>query len=243
MNHRNWPKAICVDLDNTLHDYSRAARIASERTAEYIEGNFGVPKHIVASRYEQVLGAVGTSGFKTGIACRSRRFRLLLDTWPETQQLDASHIAYEYGRQFLAAVAPNPGSLETLKAWQAEGRSVLIVTDGFADTQSAIFKCLGLSFLRRSPIVTFPLGVSKRDGSAYRLAVRMLAQDPFDIVMIGDNWDRDIVASSKCGMWQVWLSLAEPPRFSPPENFIARVNTIKEAKLAIEETAVTASRS
>ena len=243
MNHRNWPKAICVDLDNTLHDYSRAARVACERSFEYIEERFGIPKHSVASRYEQVRLAVRTTGFQTGVACRARRFRVLLDTWPETRNVDASHVVDEFGRQLLAAVAPYPDSLETIKAWQEEGRSVLIVTDGFADIQSAILTSLGLTFLRIAPIATSAFQVSKQDGSAYRLALRMLAHDPADIVMIGDNWDRDILASARCGMWQVWLSFTNPPRVPLPGRFIARVSTIKEAKWAIDQPRASASQS
>jgi putative hydrolase of the HAD superfamily len=234
----DWPKGIFVDLDNTLHDYTRAAAAARDQLARYIERAYGVQQEVVAARYDVVREEIDAALFRTGFDCRKRRFRELLASWPETKAVDHVEVANEFGRLLLREITPVPGALELIGGWQEQGVEVLIVTEGFADIQSAIVNSLGLTFLNHKPLITSANHVKKRDGSAYLLGLSMVNLPPEEVVMIGDNWDWDIVAAGGCGIWQLWISSARELRGQPNARFLGRVASVVDASVAIRRQAL-----
>ncbi len=60
--------------------------------------------------------------------------------------------------------------------------------------------------------------VAKPDPRIYRIALERLGLEPAGVVMVGDNFERDVRAAKQVGMWTVWLRRNGG---APPEQGIA----------------------
>jgi FMN phosphatase YigB (HAD superfamily) len=61
-------------------------------------------------------------------------------------------------------------------------------------------------------------GIEKPDPAIYRLAAQRMRLAPEDLVMVGDNFDRDVRAARRVGMRAIWLRRGSAP---PPETGLA----------------------
>jgi FMN phosphatase YigB (HAD superfamily) len=105
---------------------------------------------------------------------------------------------------------------------------MLIVTEGYEDTQGQVLRSLGFTPTRQSLLATWDRGVKKADGSAFELACNELEISPSKIVMIGDNWAWDILAAAKAGVWQIWIGNDDGQTNPTPERYLGHVNAMSE---------------
>jgi FMN phosphatase YigB (HAD superfamily) len=222
-----WPSAILVDLDNTLHDYRATADFARQQLCNAIENDYGIASEIVLSRYEALMAETEDADFATGAELRRSRLRRLLCHWPETKTASAEHFAVILEDTLLNAIVPFEGAIETYNELRTRSR-VVIVTEGYGDMQTAIVQRLGLPTGTDDLLVTRSHGVRKRDSSAFHLATKLLELPAHKLVMVGDNWDWDIVASAEAGLRQVWIAKADRPGVEPPLGYLGRTKNICE---------------
>jgi len=217
-----WPSAVLVDLDNTLHDYRAAANGVRSALAIRIEQEHGVPRDSALKRYEQLVADEADATFASGRESRVARMRSLLDTWPETRRLEPTPFAEFIEKALLERIRPFAGALDAYRLVEAKGRT-MVLTEGYADTQGAIAERLGLSVDRDKFLATKIHNVRKRDGSAFQLACELLQVAADEIVIVGDNWDWDIIGAAKTGMWQVWIGANDHDRSDSPNRYLGRV--------------------
>ena len=222
-----WPSAVLVDLDNTLHDYREAASGVRSALAIRIEQEHGVPRDRVLERYEQLIADETDEAFASGRDLRVARMRTLLDTWPETRLAEPASFAEFIEKGLLERIRPFAGALHAFRLVEARGRA-MVLTEGYADTQEAIAERLGLSVNRSTFLATKRHNVRKRDGSAFRLACELLQVAADEIVIVGDNWDWDILGAAKTGMWQVWIAPDGQVRSDPPDRYLGRVPAFQD---------------
>ena len=222
MTKIGWPKAFLVDLDNTLHNYRMASQIARLALAARIEELHGIPKEAVLARYEvligEEIGAVAASAGKMRVV----RITKLLAGWRSIREAAAEDLAQFLEDALLRAVRPFDGALAAFCELQARART-MVVTEGYGDMQQAITNRLGLSLEPGDLLATYAHGVRKLDGGAYRLARDRLDIDAHDIVMVGDNWPWDILASATAGMCQVWVQGTQTLCDRPPPRHLGSV--------------------
>jgi putative hydrolase of the HAD superfamily len=218
------PRAFLVDLDNTLHDYNGTAREARAEMAARIETEFHVPRHRVLARYEELVAEDAGREASSARELRTTRLERMLETWPETRDADASTFAALLEQALIERIRPFPGAIETFRSLEGQ-QPTLIITEGFEDMQAGIAARLGLPVTGRQFLATRIHGVRKSDSTAYRLAIEWLGIPPESILMIGDNWSWDVIASSRVGMWQVWVNLSSTEPEPPPRQYLGRVSS------------------
>jgi FMN phosphatase YigB (HAD superfamily) len=192
-----------------------------------IEQRHAIPRDVVLARYEQLIAGETEATFATGRELRVARMKLLLETWPETRLAEPDHFAKLVETALLDGIRPFAGALEAYRALEAKGRA-MVVTEGYADTQSAIAERLGLSVGGDDFLATKVYNVRKRDGSAFRLARELLGVAADEMVMVGDNWTWDIMGAAKAGLWQVWVSPDDQDRGDPPEHYLGKVRAFRD---------------
>jgi FMN phosphatase YigB (HAD superfamily) len=229
---RNW-RAYLVDLDNTLHDYERAARVARKDLASQIERQGGVPSQEVLHRYDAIVRSETGASWTTAREMRIDRIGRLVASWAVTRSLPVGPLVELLETSLLAEVRAADGAIETLDLLRRKGPT-MIVTEGYPDMQSQVAARIGLSNAADTLLATAAFGVRKRDGSAYSLACEMLDVPPDAAVMIGDNWDWDIAASAEAGLWQIWVNGHAPERAPIPERFVGRVAGIGEVPALLD---------
>lgn len=220
-------KAVFVDLDNTLHDYNHAAQCAIAWLAKVIATKTGIEEREVVSRYEYLRDSpsLNTPPINSGYELRLRRIRSLLDSWPLSTKLDEVILAEDFERNLLASLRLAPNAKENLKKI-SDVCPVIIVTDGWEDIQTRIIKELGFDQQEWGICITRSHGVSKHDGSVYKMLLDKLNVSSNDILMIGDNWDWDILAAAKFGIETIWISKGKQLLREPPPGFLGKVDHI-----------------
>jgi len=223
----DWPATVLVDLDNTLHDYRGAAAAARSALAARLEHEHAIPREEFLARYLQLLTAEEDATFASGRELRTARLAALLATWPETCHANPAPYAEFLEKSLLDRIRPFEGALEALRRIESKART-MVVTEGYADTQAAIAERLGLAVDEARFLATKPHAVRKKDGSAFRLACELLGAVPEEAVVVGDNWDWDVLGSATAGLWQIWVALDAAADRAPPKRHLGRVAAFRE---------------
>ena len=219
------PAALLLDLDGTLLDHDRAARIALGQAMQ--EAGLTDADHSSALLLWRELERIhfqeyldGQTTFEEQRVRRVRAFlahygRTRLDRTSALVWFDTYRAAYEHAwrpyddvmpfLQGLADVRPRP--------------SVAVVTNGDEEQQHAKLTAIGLSQL---PLfASSSMGTRKPDPRVFHQVCAALEVSPDAAWFIGDNLEVDAQGASAAGLCGIWLNRdgstdqrAEPPRAS-----------------------------
>jgi putative hydrolase of the HAD superfamily len=117
------------------------------------------------------------------------------------------------------------------------GRVRLGVVSNFYGNLEVLLAEGGLSAALDTVVESARVGVEKPDPAIYRLAAERLELPPREVVMVGDNFERDVRASRRAGMHAIWLRRgeAEPPEPGIADRVISRlaeIDPVRDVELA-----------
>ena len=172
-------------------------------------------------------------------AARERyRLRPLLERHLDLQM----EVLGDSGRRFAKAVVDGFCDM-TETGWRRarsaltplRGRVKLGVVSNFYGNLDAMLEESGLEPLLDVVVDSAKVGVEKPDPAIYRIAAERFALEPGDVVMVGDNFARDVEAARAAGMRAIWLRRGEQ---SPPRAGVAErvVSSLAEATEDLEES-------
>ena len=81
----------------------------------------------------------------------------------------------------------------------------VLVTNFYGNMHTVLAE-FGLDHLFKDVIESSVVGVRKPDPEIFRLGVKALGLEPQETVMIGDNYEKDIVPAQSIGCHTIWLS-------------------------------------
>ena len=102
-----------------------------------------------------------------------------------------------------------PGALELVRRLAAVA-PVAVVTNGPPDIQRLKIEQSGVGPYLADVVISGEVGAGKPDPAIFALALERLGADPGAAVMIGDNWERDVLGARALGMRTVWISQGRP---------------------------------
>ena len=215
--------AVVFDLDDTLHDDTRAYQSAAREIAEEIAAAHGVDAEKLlaafidsSSRYWRALSA---DHLLTPISV-SR-----LEMW--TSALQAVGVADEatihtatrrYAECRRKYYSPFPGALQLLDALRKRGMKLGLITNGFAETHYEKLELLGLERAFDAVLCADEVGMVKPDPRIFLHACELLGTAPEKTAMVGDRYFRDISGAREAGMFTVYLDVHQetiPPDKAP----------------------------
>lgn len=124
----------------------------------------------------------------------------------------------------MAALAPYNETLEVLERWSAR-MPVGLVTNGAVQLQRAKLTATGIENRFAAVIVSEDVGVGKPDPEPFRTALAALGGlRPDEVVMVGNDADRDVAGARAAGIRPVWLDRGWPA----PEPAADRVGDLRE---------------
>lgn len=136
-----------------------------------------------------------------------------------------------------------PGAVETVKRLRRRGYTLALVADGYVLTFENILKPRGLWNLFRVHAISEQVGVDKPDPAMFRLALDHLGipQTAWtQVVMVGNNLERDIAGAKDLGLTTVWIDWAPRRRKNPltpsevPDHTIENPSDLLEVIEAID---------
>ncbi len=125
-----------------------------------------------------------------------------------------------------------PGAGATVRALAGRYRLALL-TNGPPDIQRHKIDGTGLRDCFESVFVSGEVGVAKPDPAVFDMVLEQLDATAATTVMIGDNWERDVVGARSAGWSAIWVSAGRP---SPgPAIGVPSVHGVAEIVTLLEE--------
>ena len=81
-----------------------------------------------------------------------------------------------------------------------------VLVTNFYGNMHTVLEEFGLDHLFKEVVESSVVGVRKPDPEIFRLGVQALGLEPQETVMIGDNYEKDIVPANSIGCHTIWLS-------------------------------------
>ncbi len=208
----NLPRALLVDLDDTILDAHRNPDEAWIGVCREFAGRLG------AESPEALHGAILESrDWIWGDPERSRRARLnMTGTRREIvrRALRGLDLPYSAEAEAMAdrftvlrheAIRLFPGATDTLRRLKDSGVRLALLSNGDGPTQRGKIERFALEGFFDHIQIEGEFGVGKPDERAFRSALAALDAEPGDAWMVGDNLEADILGAQQVGVHAIWV--------------------------------------
>ena len=213
---------ILFDLDRTLWDFDTNALI----TFRQIYNEFGLEAqcHVPMEVFHEYYVAVNAQlwdAYRGGTLEKEmlslQRFALPLEHFGvQTPMVLAERMADYYVHEGVKQTTLMPGAREVLQHFAQSPHVLCIITNGFSEAQLPKMRTAGIDQYFQHFFLSEELGYMKPDRRFFEAVLSHLGTTADDCVVIGDDYDVDIVGASRAGIRQVYYnyhhkSLADKP--------------------------------
>lgn len=204
-------KALLVDLDDTLLDYSGGVDECWLHACEALAGPAGIdPPGLVASIVETRRWFWSDPGrHRTERADMLRAWTRItahaLGRMGRADEALAGGIAADFADRRWERMTLFPGVIPALEALRARGVPLAMVTNGDASHQRRKIDRHDLERFFDVIVVEGEMGVGKPEEVVYRYALSKLGVKAEEAWMVGDNLEWDVLAPQRLGLRGVWV--------------------------------------
>jgi len=206
-------KALLLDLDDTLLDYSGGAETCWAEACASAAGS------LEQARLVEILAASRRAFWDDPERQRRERVNMLrawtqiaasaLEAYGAPAPELAAAIAADFSARRRAIMALFPETLACLTALRAAGVPMALVTNGDATEQRWKIERCALAPFFGAIVIEGELGAGKPDAVVYRTALKALGVAPGpDVWMVGDHLEFDVAGAQRFGLRGVWVDRA-----------------------------------
>lgn len=200
--------AVLFDLDGTLIDHDAAAAAALRAWLPSYGLSPGeiealIPVWSVLEQRHYPAWRAGQITFQEQRRRRIADFLTVIGQPAPASRLDA--IFAGYLTRYEAAWTPFRDAAPALRRVRAAGLRTGLLTNGDQEQQTAKLAASGLAELCGPVFASSDLPAAKPDRRAYLEACRRLHHSPDQVLMVGDNYDLDVVAARSAGLTAIHL--------------------------------------
>ncbi|WP_201981178.1 HAD family hydrolase [Hymenobacter rubidus] len=223
---------VLFDLDDTLFDHIATARASLRTSAAPLPFFQTVDFESFYQLYSELLEEYHVllmAGRYSYEEARRRRFeRLLAPYWPAAtaSEIDdfvrANHTHYPLMRQ------PVAGAVALLHALKPHYR-IGVVTNNRTAEQEDKLRFLGMTDLVDALVTSEEVGVPKPSPRIFEVALERLQARAEETVLVGDNWQADVLGALAVGIRPVWLNRLGVARPLPHVTEITSFEPLEDA--------------
>lgn len=201
---------LIFDLDRTLWDFDKAAHeTLSDLFALYVQAHTHYSFQHFYDRYREINSNLWDQYRRHEIpkeALRVKRFSLTL----EEMGLDRPWIANQLADMYVQVIAEKsylfPHALETLEYLLTKGYTMAVMTNGFKEVQYHKIERCSLEKYFPHLFISEEIGFNKPDIRIFSHALKKMNVSPDQALMIGDDYEVDIVGAAAAGIDQVFFN-------------------------------------
>ena len=216
-------EVVLFDLDDTLHDDTRAYQSAAEEVAREIEVEHGIDALALKAAYvraaEGFWKRLSADALQTALAgVRRELWSSAFESVGVRDPALAERSAHRYNDYRKKHFVPFPGAIELLQRLRDRGKRLGLVTNGFSETHREKIALLRLGEAFDAIFIADEVGMLKPDPLLFAHACTKLGSAPARGAMVGDRYDRDVRGAGVAGLFTVWLNVrgeALPPGADP----------------------------
>ena len=211
-----YPNLVMFDVDETLIDHEKSARLALEAVINNIEEFSGICyselREIWARDFQKYWKDV-IFGKTTIEENRINRFESTLkelgSSEPEATALKAAEI---YGHVYDSSISAIPGSHDFIMMIRELEIPVALITNNLVENQKMKLEKSGFSNMYDFMITSEETGLFKPDGEMFNKALERFGVSPEQALMIGNSFAEDVVGAFNAGVKAAWFNRS---RFKP----------------------------
>ena len=206
------PKALLLDLDDTILDYYSDPDLAWLQLCREFAGSLGdVPAKELQAAVLQArdwywsdmerarLGRLHMLQARRDILLRA----LAAFNVPDSPLI--TRMGERYNKIRDEAMRPFPGAIATLRRLQETDLRLGLLTNGSAEMQRAKIERFSVAEFFDHIQIEGEFGIGKPDERAFRHALNSLGAEPSEAWMVGDNLEFDIRGAQQVGIYTVWV--------------------------------------
>jgi len=194
-------KAILIDLDNTLYQYEPCHQHALLNCFKNFS-EFKISFQDFAELYKKHRDQVTKLLLPQG-ACRSRFFAFLhlFEELKSSQSyVKALHLDKIYWDSFISVMKPDDNARNFLDTCKSKDLPICVVTDMLATIQVRKIQKLRLENIVDFLVTSEEVGSEKPSSIIFETALKKLNLTKDDVVMIGDDKEKDVFGARKFGI-------------------------------------------
>ena len=206
------PKAILLDLDDTIISFRGSSDIAWKETC--IEYGGKLCSYISADDLANSIDATRDwfwgdperhrIGRLDMDASRRKIVRIALRKLGYRDKAKALEIADYFNERQEKHMMLFPDSIKALEKIKAAGIRMILVSNGNSDKQRGKIDRFGIEKYFEQCLIEGEVGYGKPDIRIFKLALSILELKAEDVWMVGDNLVWDVEAPQKVGIYSIW---------------------------------------
>ncbi len=195
---------ILLDLDDTLYSYDPPHEYGLGKMLELFETFVPLEKGKLKEVY--LLNRKKINERLVGQAASHSRLlyaKEMCECIGISPILYARELEFCYWDNFLSKMVLDPGVFEFFEFCKAGRIKICIVTDLTTDIQLNKLKKLNIESYIDFVVTSEEAGAEKPDPRIFNLAISKLHADPKKTVMIGDNFEKDVIGAKNIGLQSI----------------------------------------
>lgn len=204
-------KTIFIDLDDTLWDFSGNSKIAMKHVYE----QFGLSRYY--PDYEDFFTLYHTRNnelwtlFHHGRLTKDQLMHERIGFFLRRMGLnDSPKLVNEINEFYFSSLKRQSGlqpyALELLQYLKKKSYPLFILSNGFSEVQFAKMETAGIRDFFSGVILSEEIGVNKPHPDIFYHALKKAGSLPNETIMIGDNYDADIIGAQSVGIDQIYYN-------------------------------------
>src|SRR4030095_4365811 len=210
------PRAVLFDLDDTLFDHRHSMRTALGEVQKKYKCFAISTLDEFEKQHVMLLNDVHFNQILTGEVTpeegRAFRFKRIFSLYGINASDELSNETAEFYREnYKNAERLKPGAAELLTKIK-EKYKIGIVTNNIVEEQNRKLVKGGINHLVDVMVTSEEVGVTKPDALIFQTALERLSCSPEETIMLGDQWEMDIVGAYKVGIKCIWVNTYDDKR-------------------------------
>ncbi len=206
-------QTLFIDLDDTIWDF-KANSIWSLRQ---VYGEFSLDR--VFPRYEQFQSLYMEANHALWEEYHHNRVTkdfLIVERFARPLRQAGSALSNDMdfimslNRRYLDVLACQkrlvPGAVDLLDYLTGKGYPLYILSNGFAEVQSRKLHSSGIDRYFKRLILSDEIGITKPDRRLFDYALQVVGADAADTLIVGDNYDADILGAMHAGWRAIYFN-------------------------------------
>lgn len=222
-------KHIFFDLDRTLWDFNTNSQealheIYNEKNLDIELGTFQSFLSVYEKINEECWRFYRMGSLKKEVL-RVKRFRDTFTVLGFPNEEIVNFFADEYVKRSPFKKNLLPGTIENLTYLSNQGFILHIITNGFKEIQHVKLKNSEIDHFFDVVLCSEETGAKKPDAKVFLTAIQKARTKNSDAIMIGDDWEADVLGGLKSGMHPIWFN---PDQHDTPDQNIVSIHHLNE---------------
>ena len=211
-------KVLFIDLDDTIWDFRANSMLALRQAYDELGLSSEIPDY---DRFKTLYMTANKELWEAYHHNRVTKDFLIVERFARPFRQVGSALSsdmdfiMQLNHRYLDVLAQQkrlvPGAVDLLDYLMAKGYPLYILSNGFSEVQSRKLHSGGIDRYFKRLILSDEIGITKPDRRLFDYALQVVGADAVDTLIVGDNYDADILGAMHAGWRAIYFNRDKLP--------------------------------